>query len=250
MQGVVARFDQPRTCHAAPGWERGGDSNPVTCRRDPRGRTCDARAVRGGRAYRHTPTASLTWHQPDRGIEPRRRDRDIPSWTDRPTDGANDTTARAKLSRADFGKNYFLGNARRARGRDFGPHPLWGASREPRGSQRGQPVRERDCIGTGSGRGGNPRLFGRMGWGWWWGARCGVGQLAAAGGAARRGLRAVQDRHGWGERGRAGGLRWPVVGRLAVCERTAGAYFAGVSCVSGLWVAAGCRGSLTSLVGC
>ena len=90
-----------------PGWERGGDSNPVTCRRDPRLRTCDARAVRGGRAYRHTPTASLTWHQPDRGIEPRRRDRDIPSWTDRPTDGANDTPARAKLSRANFGKNYF-----------------------------------------------------------------------------------------------------------------------------------------------
>lgn len=36
MQGVVARFDQPRTRHDAHGWERGGDSNPVTCRRDPR----------------------------------------------------------------------------------------------------------------------------------------------------------------------------------------------------------------------
>ena len=140
-----------------------------------------------------------------------------------------------------LGKIIFGEGRTRARAQKWS-RPPGGASREPRGSQRGQPVRERDCIGTGSGRGGNPRLFGRMGWGWWRGARCGVGQLAAAGGAARRGLRAVQDRHGWGERGRAGGLRWPVVGRLAVCERTAGAYFAGVSCVSGLWVAAGCRG--------
>ena len=174
MQGVVARFDQPRTCHAAPGWERGGDSNPVTCRRDPRLRTCDTRAVLGGRAYRHTPTASLTWHQPDRGIEPRRRDRDIPSWTDRPTDGANDTPARAKLSRANFGKNYFWRTREGREGEILVHTPPRGASREPRGSQRGQSVRERDCIGTGSGRGGNPRLFGRMGWGWGGGARFGV----------------------------------------------------------------------------
>ena len=54
--------------------------------------------------------------------------------------------------------------------------PPRGASREPRGSQRGQSVWERDCIGTGSGRGGNPRLFGRMGWGWGGGARFGVGR--------------------------------------------------------------------------
>ena len=64
-------------------------------------------------------------------------------------------------------------------------------------------MRERDCIGTGSGRGGNPRFFGRMGWGWGGGARCGVGQLAAAGGAARRELRAVQERRG---RANVGGL--------------------------------------------
>ena len=117
--------------------------------------------------------------------------------------------------------------------------PPRGASREPRGSQRGQSVRERDCIGTGSGRGGNPRFFGRMGWGWGRGARFGVGRRRRAG---RRGMLAVRERHGRGERGRAGGLRWPVVWRLAVCERTAGAYFAVVSCVSWLWVAVGCRG--------
>lgn len=64
-------------------------------------------------------------------------------------------------------------------------------------------MRERDCIGTGSGRVGNPRFFGRMGWGRGGGARCGVGQLAAAGGAARRGLRAVQEQRG---RANVGGL--------------------------------------------
>lgn len=229
MQGVVARFDQPRTCHAAPGWERGGDSNPVTCRRDPRWRTCDTRAVRGGRAYRHTPTASLTWHRTDRGIEPRRRDRDIPSETNRPTDGANNTPARAKLSRGNFGKNYFWRRAKASEGAKMVQAPR-GASREPRGSQRGQSVWERDCIGTGSGRGGNPRLFGRMGWGWGWGGAV-WRRPAAAGGAARRGVLAVQEQRGQGERGRAGGLSCSVVGRLAVCERTAGAYFAGVSCV-------------------
>ena len=68
----------------------------------------------------------------------------------------------------------------------------------------GQPVWERDCIGTGPWRGGNPRFFGRMGWGWGGGVRFGVGRLAAAaGGAARRGLRAVQEQRG---RANVGGL--------------------------------------------
>ena len=192
MQGVVARFDQPRTCHAAPGWERGGDSNPVTCRRDPRGRTCDTRAVRGGRAYLHTPTASLTWHRPNRGIEPRRRDRDIPSWTYRPTDGANYTPARAKLSRANFGKIIF-GEREKGERERFWSIPPRGASREPRGSQRGQSVWERDCIGTGSGRGGNPRLFGHMGWGWGGGARFDVGRRREVG---RRGAGCWRSRIG------------------------------------------------------
>ena len=85
----------------------------------------------------------------------------------------------------------------------FWSTPPGGASRKLRGSQRGQSVWERDCIGTGSGRGGNPRLFGRMGWGWGRG-RCGRGWgPAAAGGSARRGVRAVQERRG---RANVGGL--------------------------------------------
>ena len=130
----------------------------------------------------------------------------------------------------------------------FWSTPPGETSRELRGSQKGQSVWERDCIGTGSGRGGNPRLFGRMGWGWGWGLA--VWRWSAdGGGAARRGVLAVQDRHGRGERGRAGGPRCHGCGRLAVCERTAGAYFAGVLCVSAVWVAAGCRGPLISLAG-
>ena len=202
VPAAVARFDQPRTCHAAPGWERGGDSNPVTCRRDPRLRTCDARAVRGGRAYRHTPTASLTWHRPDRGIEPRRRDRDIPSWTDRPTDGANDTPARVKLSRANFGKNYFWGRAKASEGAKMVQAPRGSeprTARWPKGAIRAGEGLYRYWVGAGR----EPTAFWAHGVGWGGGARCGVGRLAAAGGAARRGLRAVQERRG---RAHVGGL--------------------------------------------
>ena len=101
-----------------------------------------------------------------------------------------------------LGKIIFGRGRRRARAKKWS-RPPGGASRGPRGGQRGQSVRERDCIGTGSGRGGNPRFFGRMGWGWGGGARCGVGQLAAAGGAARRGVLAVQEQCG---RANVGGL--------------------------------------------
>ena len=122
----------------------------------------------------------------------------------------------------------------------FWSTPPGETSRELRGSQRGQSVRERDCIGTGSGRGGNPRLFGRMGWG-----GGGVRGVASVGGRRRGGAARASGGPGAaraGERGLAGGLRCHGCGRSAVCERTAGAYFAGVLCVSGLWVAAGCRG--------
>ena len=85
----------------------------------------------------------------------------------------------------------------------FWSTPPGETSRELRGSQREQSVWERDCIGTGSGRGGNPRLFGRMGWGMGWGCAVRRWPVAAAGGAARRGLRAVQERRG---RANVGGL--------------------------------------------
>ena len=79
-----------------------------------------------------------------------------------------------------LGKIIFGEGRRRARAQKWS-RPPGETSRELRGSQRGQSVWERDCIGTGSGRGGNPRLFGRMGWGWGGGARFGVGRRRRAG---------------------------------------------------------------------
>ena len=244
MQGAVARFDQPRTCHAAPGWERGGDSNPVACRRDPRGRTCDVRAVRGSRAYRHTPTASLTWHRTDPGIEPDRRDRDIPSGTDHRCDGANDTTARAKLSRADFGKNYFW-RARTGREdakmvqapRGEGGEKRAGTARWPEWTIRVGEGLYRYWIGAGR----EPAAFWAHGVGVGWG--CAVRRRSAGGGwrggaargaggqeAARPGRTWAGLRPSFARRREVGGLR-----------THGGSVFCWVSRVSAVWVATGCR---------